>query len=122
MAKKIDKDTIKLRDVIIEAIQEKKGNDILSIDLSKVESAVTDFFIITNADSTTQVNAIAGEIQEHTRKTLSEKVWKKEGSDNSQWILMDYGSIVVHVFQTPYREFYKIEDLWADGKVTSHES
>ena len=122
MAKKIDKDTIKLRDVIVEAIQEKKGHDILSIDLSKVEGAVTDFFIITNADSTTQVNAISSEVEFHTKKTLQEKVWKKEGGDNAQWILMDYGSIVVHVFQTPYREFYKIEDLWADGKVTSHES
>lgn len=121
MAKKIDKDTLKLHDVIIEAIQEKQGSDIVSIDLSKVEGAVTDFFIITNANSSTQVMAIAGEVEKATREKAEEKVWKKEGEDNSQWILMDYGSIVVHVFQTPYREFYKIEELWADGKLSNFE-
>ena len=122
MAKKIDKDTIKLHDVIIEAIQEKKGDNIISIGLSEIEGSVSDFFIITSANSTTQVDAIANEVQEQTREKLKEKVWKKEGEDNSQWILMDYGSIVVHVFQTPYREFYKIEELWADGKLSTYES
>jgi len=121
MVKKIDKDTLKLHDVIIEAIQDKKGSDIVSINLSKVEGAVTDFFIITNANSSTQVKSIAGEVEDATREKLKEKVWKKEGEDNSQWILMDYGSIVVHVFQTPYREFYKIEELWADGKLSTFE-
>jgi ribosome-associated protein len=122
MVKKIDKETLKLQKVIIEAIQEKKGDNIISIDLSKIEGAVSDFFIITSANSTTQVNAISDEIEKYARQKLKEKVWKKEGQDNSQWVLLDYGSIVVHVFQTTYRDFYKIEELWADGKTSTYES
>jgi len=120
MGRKIDADTkIKLK-VIVEAIEEKQGSDLISLDLSNIESAVTDYFVVTNADSTTQVVAIAHEIEKATSQVLKEKVWKKEGHDNSQWILMDYGSIVVHVFQTPYREFYKLEELWADAKLKKY--
>jgi ribosome-associated protein len=120
MGRVIDTDTKKKLKVILEAIDDKKGNNIVSIDLSNIETAVTDYFVITNADSTTQVSAIAHEIEKATSKKLKEKVWKSEGYENLQWVLLDYGSIVVHVFQTPYREFYKLEELWADAKIKKH--
>ena len=120
MAREIDKETIELLNVIIEAISEKKGENIQSLNLSKIDGTVTDFFVITNANSSTQVDAIAQEIERTTREKLKQKVWKKEGYENSQWILLDYGSIVVHVFQTPYREFYKLEELWADAEIINY--
>ncbi|HBS88681.1 MAG: ribosome silencing factor [Bacteroidetes bacterium GWF2_38_335] len=109
--------TDQLLKAIIEGIKEKKGSDIISIDLSKHQNVVCRYFVICHADSTTQVNAIAGSIEEFTRNTLNEKVWKREGTENSQWILLDYASIVVHVFQTQYRNFYNLENLWADAKI-----
>lgn len=120
MARQIDTETKELLNVIIEAISEKKGEDIVSLNLSKIDGTVTDFFVITNANSSTQVDAIAHEVERTTREKLKQKVWKKEGYENSQWILLDYGSVVVHVFQTPYREFYKLEELWADAEITNH--
>ena len=122
MGREIDSDTkIKLK-IIVEAIEEKLGSDIISLDLSDIETAVTDYFVITNADSTTQVAAIAHEVERATSRVLKEKVWKKEGYDNAQWVLLDFGSIVVHVFQTPYREFYKLEKLWADAKIKKYQT
>lgn len=102
---------------IIEGIKNKKGNRILTLDLSKNENSVCNYFVICNADTNTQVKAIVNEIEDNVFKTTGEKVWKKEGFENSQWILLDYSSIVVHVFQTQYREFYKLEELWSDAKI-----
>ncbi len=101
---------------VVEAIEEKKGNEIIVLDLKKIEHAVCDYFVICDAESTTQVSAIAGEIEHLTKTDLKERVWRKSGFENSQWILLDYGSVVVHVFQKEYREFYKLEELWADAK------
>lgn len=120
MSHKIDTDTKKLLKYIIEAVEEKQGEELLSLDLSKINGAVTDYFVITHANSTTQVNAIANEVEKHTKEKLNVKVWKKEGYDNAQWVLLDYGSIVVHVFQTQYREFYKLEQLWADAEIKKY--
>ena len=106
---------------IIEGIKNKKGNNISSIDLSNNENAVCNYFVICNADSNTQVKSIVDEIEENVLKNTGEKVWKKEGFENAQWILLDYSSIVVHVFQTEFRGFYKLEDLWADSKITNFE-
>ncbi len=110
-----------LLNLIIEGIKNKKGNNISSIDLRKIENAVCDYFVICNADSNTQVKSIVDEIENHVKKNTGEKVWKKEGLENSQWILLDYSSIVVHVFQTKFREFYKLENLWADAKIKNFE-
>lgn len=106
-----------LKAAIITAIEDKKGQNIVSIEIGKIENSITDFFIICNAQSNTQVNAISDGIEKDVRKKLKERPWKVEGRTNSQWIVLDYSSIIVHVFQTPYREFYKLEELWADAPV-----
>lgn len=105
---------------IIEAIHEKKGKEVTSLEIGKIPNAVCDYFIICNADSTTQVNAIADNIEGKVHKELGEKVWKSAGYDNSIWIVLDFVNVVVHVFQTEWRSFYKIEELWADGKLVTY--
>ena len=111
----------KLIDTIIRAIQDKKGKNIVSLDLSKIDGAICSCFIVCNADSTTQVAAIAAGIEEKVLETLGEKVWRVEGQQNALWIAMDYVDVVVHIFQTELREFYKLEELWADAPATRYE-
>lgn len=107
-----------LCDTIVEGMQENKANDIVVLDLREIESAVCDFFVICSGDSSTQVDGICNSVARYTRENLSEKPWKLEGKNNSEWILMDYVSVVAHVFYKETRTFYDIEDLWADGKRT----
>lgn len=111
----------KLTGTIIRAIQDKKGKNIVSLDLSKIDGAICSCFIVCNADSTTQVAAIAASIEEQVLETLGEKVWRVEGQQNALWIAMDYVDVVVHIFQTELREFYKLEELWADAPATRYE-
>lgn len=111
----------KLTGTIIRAIQDKKGKNIVSLDLSKIDGAICSCFIVCNADSTTQVAAIAAGIEEQVWETLGEKVWRVEGQQNALWIAMDYVDVVVHIFQTELREFYKLEELWADAPATRYE-
>ena len=111
----------KLTGTIIRAIQDKKGKNIVSLDLSKIDGAICSCFIVCNADSTTQVAAIAAGIEEQVLETLGEKVWRVEGLQNALWIAMDYVDVVVHIFQTELREFYKLEELWADAPATRYE-
>ena len=106
-----------LKTAIIKAIDDKKGENIISIEIGKLENSITDYFIICNAQSNTQVNAISYGIEKDLRNDLKQRPWHIEGRDNSQWIVMDYSSIIVHIFQTPYREFYKLEELWADAPI-----
>lgn len=115
------KEQPELHNVIIEAIKSKKGRKIVSIDLRKIEHAVCNNFVICHGDSTTQVDAIAGEIRRKTQEILAEKPGHIEGEQNAQWILMDYFDTVVHVFLEEKRFFYHLEDLWADGIMTEHE-
>ena len=107
---------------IIKGIEEVKGDDIDILDLREIENTVCDYFIICNGTSNTQVNAIVNSIQKTVSKTLKDKPWHIEGSDNAEWVLMDYINVVVHVFQKHIREFYDIEGLWGDAKVTSIET
>ena len=107
-----------LVDKIVEAIQDTKGEDILVFDLTNIENAVAETFIICSGNSNTQVSAIAGNIQKKVRNDLQDRPWHVEGEDNAMWVLMDYVSTVVHVFQKPIREYYDIETLWGDAKVT----
>ena len=106
-----------LKAAIITAIEDKKGEKIVSIEIGKIENSICDYFIICNAQSNTQVNAISTGIEKDVREKLRIKPWHIEGRDNSQWIVMDYSSIIVHIFQTPYRDFYKLEELWADAPI-----
>jgi ribosome-associated protein len=101
---------------IVDAILDKKGKAVTSLEIGTLPNAVCDYFIICHADSTTQVHAIAENIEYRVRETLSEKVWKTAGYDNSIWVVLDFVNVVVHVFQTESRSFYRIEELWADAK------
>ncbi|HNP68158.1 MULTISPECIES: ribosome silencing factor [Aequorivita] len=107
---------------IIRGIEEVKGNDIEILDLREIENTVCDYFIICNGTSNTQVNAIVNSVQKSVSKALKEKPWHVEGSDNAEWILMDYVHVVVHVFQKHIREFYDIEGLWGDAKSVKIET
>lgn len=113
--------TNKLLETIIEAIRDKKGKNIVSLDMTKTDGAICSYFVVCNADSTTQVGAIAAGIEEKVEKELKMKVWRVDGATNSLWIAMDYVDIVVHIFQTEMRDFYKLEDLWADAPATRYE-
>ncbi|MDT0675794.1 ribosome silencing factor [Autumnicola musiva] len=107
---------------IIKGIEEVKGNNIDILDLREIENTVCDYFIICNGSSNTQVNAIVNSVQKSVSKALKDKPWHIEGSENAEWVLMDYVNIVVHVFQRHIREFYDIESLWGDAKITSIET
>lgn len=107
---------------IVLGIEDVKGQDIEILDLRDIENTVCDYFIICNGTSNTQVNAIVGSIQKSVSKALKEKPWHVEGSDNAEWILMDYVHVVVHVFQKHIREFYDIEGLWGDAKSVKIET
>ncbi|MBC7652591.1 MAG: ribosome silencing factor [Deinococcales bacterium] len=100
---------------IITSIKEKKGEHIISLDLRKIPEAVADFFIICEASSTTQVKAIADFIEYNVKEICGEVPYKHEGKTTSQWILIDYISIVVHVMHPEQRKFYNLEDMWSDA-------
>jgi ribosome-associated protein len=107
-----------LADAVVEGILEKKGKNISILNLTGIHNRVCDYFIICQADSTTQVNALAGSVQEIVKKLTGENAYRAEGFENSEWILIDYVSVVVHIFQSQVRDFYNLESLWADAEVT----
>ncbi|AZJ36279.1 MULTISPECIES: ribosome silencing factor [Tenacibaculum] len=104
--------------VIIKGIDDVKGEDIQLLDLREIENTVCDYFVVCSANSNTQVNAISGSVQKIVSKELKDKPWHVEGQGNSEWVLMDYVNVVVHIFQKQVREFYDIESLWGDAKIT----
>ena len=114
MTNSIDK--FSLKDFIVESIKERKGKDIIVLDLRELEQSVADYFVICHGDSNTQVDSISDFVERQTRSELQEHPIRKEGTNNLQWVLLDYGDVVVHVFQEEYRLFYNLEDLWADAK------
>ncbi len=107
----------KLAKYIIEGIQEKKAHRIVSMKLAEIPNAVTEYFIICEGTSRTQVEAIADSAREVVKKNTGENPWHIEGYENAEWILIDYVNVVLHVFQGDVREFYKLEDLWADAVI-----
>lgn len=110
--------TQKLADAVVEGILEIKGKNITVMDLRGIHNRVCDYFIICQADSNTQVNAIAGSIQETVRKITGDRPYRSEGFENAEWILIDYVTVVVHIFQSHIRDFYNLESLWADAETT----
>lgn len=107
----------KLAQLIIEGIQDKKAHQIVSLDLSDIPNAVSKFFIICHGTSTTQVEAIVDAAIEKVKKNTGENPWHTEGYENAEWILIDYVNVVLHVFLQSVREFYKLEELWADAVI-----
>lgn len=106
-----------IRDIAVSSIQDKKGRDITILDLSKVDGAPTGQFIICSGKSTTQVSAIADNVREEIQKQTGEKPINYDGYRNSQWIVIDYGDTMVHVFLPETRAFYRLEELWNDAET-----
>ena len=119
MAKKLDQTNILLKH-IINVIKNAKGEEIVSLDLRKIESAICKYFIICTGTSSTHVNSIESKIKKTISQDLGEKPWHTEGNNVGEWVLMDYYDIIVHVFQEKTRKFYNIEDLWGDAKFTNY--
>ena len=103
--------------LILGAIKEKKGKQIVSINLTKVHNSISDYFVICHGESTTQVDAIANAIQDKVKKEAGVKAHQVEGKDNSQWVLIDYFDTLVHIFLEEKRSFFNLEELWADGEI-----
>ena len=101
----------------VDGIEEVKGEGINILDLRKIEARVCDYFVICEGSSNTQVNAIVNSINKKVSKSLKDKAWGIEGMENSEWVLMDYIDVVVHIFQKQKREFYDIEGLWGDAQT-----
>jgi len=111
----------KLFKTIIKAIQEKKGENIVSLDLRKIDEAVADFFILCEASSGPQVRAIADSVEDLVKRECGESPYHQEGRTNLQWVLIDYVNIVVHVMNPESRKFYKLEEMWSDASLQEHE-
>ncbi|MCH2234566.1 MAG: ribosome silencing factor [Crocinitomicaceae bacterium] len=114
-----NKDNQLLIETIIDGIQDVKGKDIVVLDMEKLPNSVAQYFVICSGESSTQVDSIAQTIARKTKTELHEKPWHQEGMNNAEWILLDYVNVVVHVFYRDRREFYNLEDLWADAKTIS---
>ncbi|SRR5690554_5285812 len=110
-------DSKELATIAIEEIDNRKGEDILLMDLREVDGAITDFFVICSANSTTQVGAIKDAIERKLRTNAGEKPWHIEGTSQLEWVLMDYVNVVIHIFLPERRDFYNLEELWADAKI-----
>ncbi|MCA1751887.1 MAG: ribosome silencing factor [Cryomorphaceae bacterium] len=110
-------DTSKLVDSVVRGIQEVKGKEICTVDLRQLNSAVTDYFVICHGTSDTQVDAISRAVQKQVYNETGDEPSHKEGMNSSEWILLDYFDVVVHIFKEETRQFYNLEKLWADADV-----
>lgn len=110
----------KIFKTIIKAINDKKGEEIVSLDLKKIPEAVADFFIVCQASSTTQVKAIGDFIEYEVKENCGENPYKHEGKSTAQWVLIDYVNIVIHIMHPEARKFYRIEDMWSDAPIQNH--
>jgi ribosome-associated protein len=102
---------------VVKGIFEKQGQNVLKVDLRKLENRITDYFVICHGNSGTQVDSISYSVEDTVRKETGEKPFHREGLENCFWVLIDYGDVIVHVFQEEYRNFYSLESLWADANV-----
>lgn len=115
ISKTSEKSSQEIKEFVIQGIQEKKGNEIIDLDLSGIENSVCNDFIICHGNSKRQVEAIAVAVEDTVKKNAGINPWHKEGYQNAEWILLDYVDVVVHVFNKPTRNFYNLEGLWADA-------
>ncbi|HTH57414.1 MAG TPA: ribosome silencing factor [Cyclobacteriaceae bacterium] len=118
MPRKKKKDSEKLTEIVVKGMQEKKATDIVVMDLREVKNAVADFFVLCSGNSDKQLNAISDSVDEMVYNDLKENPWHSEGKNNKEWMLLDYISVVVHIFKKDRREFYALEKLWGDAKTT----
>ncbi len=117
MRKKTDSTEI-LVENIVNGIFEKQGEDVVKIDLRNLENRIADYFIVCHAPSKSQVDSISYSVEDFVRKQTGEKPVHVEGQENCFWVLVDYGDVIVHIFQEEYRKFYSLESLWADANIT----
>ncbi len=110
----------KILKTIIAAIQEKKGENIVSLDLRKIPEAVADFFIVCEANNPTLLKAIADDVEHEVKERCGESAYKHEGRQAQQWILIDYVNVVVHIMLPEPRKFYRLEEMWSDAVTTEH--
>jgi ribosome-associated protein len=110
----------KIIKTIIAAIQEKKGEHIISLDLRKINEAVADFFIVCEAGNQPQIRAIADNIEDRVKEKCDEGPWHHEGLQKLQWVLIDYVNVVVHVMLAETRKFYQLEEMWSDAESAEH--
>ncbi|GGZ26462.1 ribosomal silencing factor RsfS [Echinicola pacifica] len=108
-----------LSKIIVKGMEDKKASDIVVMDLREINNSVSDFFVVCSGSSDTQVEAISDSIEEHVFKSNKEKPWRSEGKNTCDWVLVDYIDVVAHVFLKDKRQFYGLEDLWGDAKITS---
>jgi len=106
---------------VAKGIFEKKGYNVLKIDLRRLENRIADYFVICHGSSITQVDSICDSVEDTVRKIAGEKPLHIEGLDNCFWVLLDYGNVVVHIFLEEYRNFYSLESLWADARIEAME-
>lgn len=120
MAKRVPKEIGSeiLAKLAIKGLQEKKGKEITLLDLRKIDQSIADFFVIATATSDTQLRALQDSVEHFIKEELGEKPWQSEGRTNKEWILLDYADVVVHIFKSESRAFYKLENLWGDAKTT----
>ena len=111
----------KLAKLIVKGIKEKKGHNIVTMNLKNIEGAVTDFFVICEANSSTQIDAIKKSIEKEVKKSSNEKPWHVEGTSKLEWVLIDYVNVVAHIFQSEKRKFYDLEGLWGDARINKIE-
>lgn len=113
--KKQGSESLMLSDIIIKALQEKKGIDISRINLAGIPNSITDYFVVCTGNTRPQVESLADEVMMEVKKAVGLNAWHKEGFENSEWVLLDYFDVVVHIFQPEARQFYQLEKLWADA-------
>jgi len=105
----------------VEALQEKKGLDIALLDLTHIGNSVADYFIICTGNSDTQLGALTDSVEKELKEKIQQTPWRKEGTQQNQWVILDYIDVVVHIFMKSTRQFYDLENLWGDAKVTRFE-
>jgi ribosome-associated protein len=110
----------KIFKTIIAAIQEKKGENVVSLDLRKIPEAVADFFIICEANNQPQIRAITDNVEDRVKKDCNENPYHYEGKQHMQWVLIDYVNVVVHIMMPEQRKFYKLEEMWSDAPMEEH--
>lgn len=111
-----DSDT--LAEIAVRGLQERKGQDIVVLNLKELKNAVADYFVICSASSDTQLDALARSVEEEVEKVTGQAPWQSEGRTNREWVLLDYVDVVVHVFLRDRRQFYALEELWGDADIT----
>lgn len=112
----------KILKTIIKAIQEKKGENVVSLDLRKIHEAVADFFVICEANNQPQIRAITDFVETEVKKKCDESPYHNEGKGNMQWVIIDYVNVVVHIMMPEQRKFYKLEEMWSDASLEEYQS